>query len=397
MGVTVQSTTFQRIACRRAVYWMLFACLLSACLEPYVPSIAKEDFGILVVDGFFVPNDSTQIRLSRTVTIDNPANSRNEPDAIVAIEGDNGYSRTLIHKTGNIYVAPPVNVDPNAHYRLHIRTADKHEYYSEFIDVKPSPSLDSIRWTEVTDEHDVINFNIFSHDPSNSTHYYLWTYDETWEYSALDISVYYIENDVIKIRNVATDLYYCWRTLYNQNVNLASTVALSQDVVYDYPLLQIPQTSRKLLYGYSILVKQYALTEDAYNYWSVTKKNSEDVGTLFDPLPSQPQGNLYCATDPTRPAIGFFSASTVQQQRIFLKRQQIKGPGELYEPSNYDNCFSEVVPLEKMTSAYLQGKLIQDRVFDKVTFELIGYKVYPADCLDCRLRGGVNTPPSYWK
>jgi hypothetical protein len=40
--------------------------LITACVEPYVASVIQEDHNILVVDGFLVPNDTTEIKLSRT-------------------------------------------------------------------------------------------------------------------------------------------------------------------------------------------------------------------------------------------------------------------------------------------------------------------------------------------
>ena len=80
-----------------------------------------------------------------------------------------------------------------------------------------------------------------------------------------------------------------------------------------------------------------------------------------------------------------------------VKREQLQGPNELYESDGYENCGAVIVPLEDMTEANLAGRLINDRRFDLLTFELIGYAVYPANCLDCRMHGGTTVRPAYWK
>ncbi|MEJ7664694.1 MAG: DUF4249 family protein [Hymenobacter sp.] len=56
--------------------------------------------------------------------------------------------------------------------------------------------------------------------------------------------------------------------------------------------------SSKLYYLYSILVRQYALTPEEFAYWDKLRKNTENLGTLFDPLPSQLSGNVHRLTMP---------------------------------------------------------------------------------------------------
>lgn len=380
----------------RTLVWGAFIFLTSGCLEPYVPAIIQENNSILVVDGFLLGNDSTVIRLSRTRLLDSPLNSVPELNATVEIEGEDGSSYPLKEKANGMYVIPPLNLEPYANFRLHIRANDSHEYLSDYVALKLSPPVDSVTWEE-DKSLESIQFSIYTHDPENKTRYYLWTYEETWKYNSKERSLYYYENGAMVPRALANELYYCWKTSKPNNIFLNSTVALSADVVNDFSLYSIPQKSLKLYYGYSTLVKQYALTEEAYAYWTQTKKNSENLGTLTDPIPAQPMSNIRCISDPAEPVIGYFTASTVQQKRTFFSRQEITGPSTLYESSEYDGCRSELILLGEISDINLQGKLINDRFDDLITSELLGYIVYPAECLDCRMKGGVTTQPDYWK
>ena len=378
----------------RLVSAVLLTCL--GCIDPYAPDLLSIDYGILVVDGFFVPNDTTRIRLSRTVTMDSPENSAPEPLADVKIEGDNGFSITLSQHAGQLYTAPPMSVDRTARYKMSIQTADGKTYESNYIPINASPPIDSILIHEGSDSV-AVTFNVFAHDLENDARYYSYQYDETWEYTAYGYSVYKYENGVIVPRKRADELFTCYKTRKSSDIRLTSTARLSDDVVYDYPVLEMRESDRRLYHAYSLNVRQYVLTADAYKYWSIVNKNSEELGTLFDPIPSQPSGNFTCISDPNQPVIGFFSASYVSTKRILVKRAELSGPQELYQPTGYERCSEIFVPLKDMSEEKLQGMLLIDRVYDRVTFELIGYKVSEAFCLDCRLMGGTTKRPSYWR
>jgi hypothetical protein len=369
--------------------------LLNGCVEPYLPTTIVSDYDYLVVDGFLIGNDSTHIKLSRTQTVGDPIAGEGERNALVEVQAEHGNRYRLLEMENGLYVAPPLDLYASEKYRIYIQTDDSHEYYSDYVALKPSPSVDSVTWEQNLDG-DFVQFNIFSHDPQNNTHYYLWTYDETFKYTSVDYSVYYYENGMMVPRLSSDEIYNCWKTNNNNNIFLYTSTSLAEDVVHDYELLRIPQYSRKLYFGYSILVKQYALTEEAYDYWLLTKSNSENLGTMFDPMPSQALGNIKCISNPAELVIGYFTATSVEKKRVFINRGNLAGPTtRLYDP--LEPCPLQIFPLEGISAQSLVGKLVGDRIYDPITLELLGYEVYPAECVDCRLKGGVLQKPDYWE
>ncbi|HTF20811.1 MAG TPA: DUF4249 domain-containing protein [Chryseolinea sp.] len=378
----------------RLLSGLLLMCL--ACVDPFAPNVLSIDYGILVIDGYFVPNDTTRIRLSRTVTMDSPVSTANEPPAIVRIEGDNGFAITLTPHDAQLYTAPPVNVDYQAQYRLMVRTSDGREYSSEYVPLAPKTTIDSLAVNEEPGS-EIIGFSVFSHDTKNASRYYSYQYDETWEYIAAGYSQYEFKNGIVVPRRVASELYNCWRTRASSDIRLTTTAQLSEDVVYDFQIAEMRQSDRRLYFAYSILVRQYVLTPDAYHYWRILKQNSEELGTLFDPLPSQPDGNYTSTTDLGRPVIGFFTASEVSTQRVLVTRSELQGPTELYQSDGYEGCGAVLLSPGDMTADNLAGKLIVQAKLADVTSELRGYEVMPAYCLDCRLRGGTTVRPDYWR
>ena len=93
-----------------------------------------------------------------------------------------------------------------------------------------------------------------------------------------------------------TTIYKCWNTLEFSTIILGSTEKLTSDVVY-LPVQYIEPHSEKLSVLYSINLRQYAISHDQYLFLQKMKKNTEQLGTIFDPQPSEISGNIHCLTD----------------------------------------------------------------------------------------------------
>jgi hypothetical protein len=377
----------------RAITLNVVLLVVACCIEPYQVSSVLTDYNYLVIDGFLVSgNDSTIIKLSRTTTLSNSIKDLTESNALVQIEDEAGKTYTLNEKSKGTYALAPMSFDTSLKHRLHIRTKDNKEYMSDFVSILQSPMIDKVNWKE---EQSGIQTSIDAHDSNNATKYYLWKYEETWKYTSTGFSIYVYKEGEILPRKYADELYYCWLTEEGHNISIFSTQSLGQDIVSNFPLITIPSNSRKLMYGYSLLVKQHAISKQAFEYWSLLLKNNENLGTLFDPMPSRDIGNFHSVNDPTEPVLGYFSASTIATKRIYIDRQQLQGPSSGYELMGLTDCKGEIILLKDLANK-LPGNLIIDKRFDDVTQEFIGYSVAPAQCIDCRKQGGVITKPDYW-
>ncbi|PZR33904.1 MAG: hypothetical protein DI538_17395 [Azospira oryzae] len=386
------------------MYWMrnykalLFCVLLFAisnCIEPYAVRELTTDYNYLVVQGVLINGSApSSIQLSRTTTLKNTEQKEViEANASVQLEEENGSTHPFTGNGMGLYTLPPINLNHSKKYRLHIQTSNKKEYTSDFVEFRESPEIDQLKWIE---QPDGIQVFISTSDQSNKTKYYLWTFEETWKYTAKYYSNYVFDNGVVTPRQFSDELYYCYKSIRSPNLYVYSTQALSEDVVNNYPLFFIPKKSQKLVYAYSLEVSQIAITKKAYEYWSTLLKNNEHVGSLFDALPAQDIGNLHCVDNPGEPVLGYFSISSITHKRIFIDRQEITGPNSLYDSSGYETCTKEYIPLNQLSSK-MQGKLIVENKFGDVSQQLEGYIVSTQDCIDCRLHGGTLSQPDFWK
>jgi hypothetical protein len=161
-----------------------------------------------------------------------------------------------------------------------------------------------------------------------------------------------------------------------------------------FPLTKIPSPSVKIKKKYSILVKQYAQTKEAYEYAETLKKNTENIGTLFDPLPTQLSGNIKCLTAPEEPVIGFITVSSVQEKRIFISRSQL--PNNWRSTDEYAYCKVDTVLNKDIARSFSNGLLVPIAGYISPMGTLLGYTASSADCVDCRVRG-TNVKPAFWR
>ena len=377
----------------RKYKWMvLLLCIVIQCKKPYTPAILTAGNNYLVIDGFIntSPGGVTTIILSRSKNLtDTVINNIPETKAIVTIENTGGTTYPLQEQaTAGTYKSQPLGLDNNAQYRLTVIASNGSRYQSDFVSAKQTPAIDSINWLQ--DDNGIKVF-VNTHDAANNTRYYRWQYAETWEYHSQLQTIWGVSNGLVYLRMAAQQVHVCYNTTLSTNILLGSTAALSHDVISSKLLNTIVPYDSILQYRMSILVQQYALTLQAYSYWQIIQKNSEQQGTLFDLQPSRLTGNIHSLTNAAEPVVGFISANTLQEKRIFISNSDLQnwqtGPGT-YE------CSLTNVPQNTTNFLILN---YPDTSFGPYYYISMGPLVLAKNtCLDCTLSGGTTVKPSFW-
>ncbi|MEI9947073.1 MAG: DUF4249 domain-containing protein [Chitinophagaceae bacterium] len=381
---------------------ILFILLLffAGCREKYDPPLTAASESLLVVEGNLDPTGTTSIRLTKTVQLGNP-NIESVNNAILIIEGKDNSIRPVPFTGNGYYTSSNLNLLPANEYRLRIKTQGK-EYLSDYVVAKITPPIDSISW-EKSDKGVTIFAN--TKDMSNATKYYRWTYEETWEYNT------FFYSDIINVTDTTfrprifpqEDVSKCWTTRVSSNLLLANSVRLQSDIISKAPITSIPTGDIKLFVRYSILVKQYALDKNGYNFYELLKDYTEGIGSFFAPMPSEIKGNVYCISNPKEPVIGNVTSSTVTEKRIFILNDRVRPwPEEYNFPCVPDtvSVFPFSTILVSQTSSLganlrLAASMALLPVKDLVT-RPPSYIYSNRICVDCRVRGGTTTRPSFW-
>ena len=371
--------------------FLLLGAGLFRCKQNYVSPYVSPHTGYLVVEGYISGNGPTQFTLSRTVPLPGSEGIPLETGAQVQVEGSDSSVYPLMTKGVGVYGADTLAINPLMKYRLRITTTGGEKYLSDFVPFKPTPAIDSINWIQ----GDSLAVDIYAnaHDVTNSTRYYQWQFDETWEYHSAEQSSYKYDPDTIPVMVVPRDPseydFRCWHSGSSTSIILGSTVKLAQDLIYQQPVQHISPDDQRLSVLYSILVRQYALTEDGYNFLSLMQKNSESLGSIFDVQPSQINGNIHSLTNPAEQVIGYISAGTVQQQRIFITRSQLSQWLYRFTCENPDGVVLN--DPDSLKKAFSDGSQIP------ITLEDPSHWYYnEAYCVDCKTGGGTTEMPAFW-
>ncbi|MFD2719360.1 DUF4249 domain-containing protein [Hymenobacter monticola] len=362
--------------------------LLAACTDPYMPEVITSPPSYLVVDGFLNAQGVTTINLSRTYAVASKATQPVETQATAYIEDEAGTRLPLTEGTvKGTYTSAAQTLNPARKYRLHLRTQAGKEYVSDYVPVKITPAFDAVDWRA---EREGLGIYVSTHDDANATQYYRWEYEETWEIiPPLRPSLEFLNNNIIPIRVPYPTV--CWGTERSPIVQLTKTTSLSQDVVSNFLLRRLPQNSDRIFRRYSLLVQQHALTKEEYAYWDLLRKNTESIGTLFDPQPAQLTGNVHCVNSPDDLAMGFVGAHTLQQRRIFVERTQL--PFSWPFNDGFTGCYPpDTLDLSKVKNPF---QIFRSGVALPVGQIPKGYTISTLDCVDCR-RKGTTVRPSFW-
>ncbi len=383
---------------KKLVYFIVIL-LVAGCKEKYEAPVVSPNTGYLVIEGIINSGQgNTLLTLSRTTKLDDRV-VKYEQGAQVTVQGEDNSFFTLQETGPGQYRAVALNLNPTRKYRLNIRTSAGKEYLSEYAVVLKTPSIDSISWKR---ENGGVALNVHSHDPLNNTRYYQWEYDESWEIqSDFRSSLKYkivkgpSSDEVISVvfRDSTTfsydaSIYTCWQFNSSTSLQLGSTARLSQDIV-DLPIVFVPPASRRLSVLYSLNVKQYAWTKAGYEFLERMKKNTESTGSIFDAQPSELRGNIFCVNDPNEPVIGFINFSTIEENRIFIRKDQV--PDWRYNSGCMEIRVENISDSIKAKARFLMPT--------QPVFQLGGtiftFGAAPPECVDCTLNG-TNRKPAYW-
>ncbi|HEY4196083.1 MAG TPA: DUF4249 family protein, partial [Mucilaginibacter sp.] len=167
----------------------------------------------------------------------------------------------------------------------------------------------------------------------------------------------------------------------------------------------------------------YALTADAFNFYTNLKKNTEQLGSIFDAQPSEISGNIHAVNNPTEPVIGYISAGNIASKRIFIFNQQLPAwvaasvytgctlspdPGNPKSPCCYYNFTDMNGNKADQVNKYINyNSPIYTPGGDNPLIPIgsiitapgqppSGYTAAINECTDCTLRG-TNKMPAFWK
>ena len=376
---------------------LVTAVLLGGCVEPYTPEI-KESQDLLIVEGLLTDQPGYQyVYISRTSPFNDP---RQYPvsDCQVRVVDESDNSFAFHEKEDGTYELwiDDGELTRDVSYKLIItlpNSAGTYESHWETLGEPCAPidslyyKLETVQTADPSQPERGIQFYIDVNTDNYKAQNYRWLLTETWEYRSVHYIQYYWDGEELYKMTDPKIYHTCWKTDRVTGI-FASTTRLSDEKrIMGFPLNYVSDETNRLMHRYSLLVQQYTLSDDAYDYWDKMGKQLQESGGLYDTQPVQLNGNIKNINDPEEIVLGYFNVSSTSEKRVFT--------GDLSDlnPPGF-NCELTVVRSTRRMPYYWELPIFMKSL--SIMESGPPYGIGRGICFDCRTLGGTIEKPDFW-
>ena len=382
---------------KKGILILLISFSVFSCVEEYWPDVLPKYDNALVVDGEITSLPGPYIiRLSLSSNVGNPS-FRPFGDCEVIILEEDGEREVLVEESEGVYTTTEGGIQGQAgnSYKMKITTKKGVIYESDFVKMASPTIIDTIT-TEIEYQahpdynRDMQGYRFYVNTQSSDSliNYYLWVLRPTYKFNANYRIKYYFDGQMHRFPN-PDSLYTCYKTFREQDIFILNTSNLNSSEILKFPLNYVTTETKELSIRYSLLVNQYSISEDAFQFWENIRSLNDEQGSLHSRLPFQIKGNVYNLEDPNEPVLGYFTVGGVSTRRLYIDRPL--GLKWYYE----DSCNLYAVDNEILWTKRFQWPLFLPGVIG-------GSSEGPAWvdyqwCVDCTKLAGDLAKPEFWE
>jgi hypothetical protein len=371
--------------------FVLLATLLG-CRTPYEPEVPATELRVLVVEGYLDTEGlKSELKLSRTAPLGASSAFIPELRAKVLLKSASGQVFPLTETGLGTYIFER-NIDEKQSYLLEIELSSGERYVSEGLQPIVTPEIIDAGFKR--DEEGVEVF-VSTQGNANADDF-LWTFEETWIFRPRIRTAYIYVPEIKNVRDQkeAEQTSLCFKTEPSPGILLETSSRFKDQVVFQKTITEIPTDDERIMERYSILVSQKGLASKDVPFWEILKKNTEDIGSIFSPLPSLIGGNIKSLDAAKNPVIGQVSLGVIRQKRIYINQVQVS-PWNYLDPKFNDCVIGEEVVLAKDYQVIFgNGAVVPARPLMAGT-AIIGYYPSTKRCTDCSLYAS-KLKPIFW-
>lgn len=310
-------------------------------------------------------------------------------------------------------------------YELEVTTSNGNVYRSTPEGYQVSSQIDNIAAVREFNEQGKEGVYIYIDGSSSNPEgkYFRYTYEETykiiapeWQKEGFVLSNYdpcALPVPTYDLELVDKDNEYgkvCYGREVSSSIIQTSTVTLGSNTVERFPIRFLNRDNYIISHRYSILVKQYAQSLNAYNFYRTLNSFSSSESVFSAVQPGVLEGNISVENNQEEKVLGFFEVSPVVESRLFFNYADLFPNQPL--PDYVIGCFPTSA-LESHTSYCFTGEVMNScplSIVESVNINLIAYYgindgtvgacpgpytfTYRA-CGDCTILGAAEVP-DFW-
>jgi len=393
------------IYCRTILLLILVGCLHEGCTEAFSPELLPQSESILVVDATLT-NESKKHEILLSRSTQEQGILQVEENANIRIVDVNLQTFTFTESEPGKYISDlSFSAEPNKTYRLFITTSNGRMYASNPVTLPAITQIDNVEAQKTVTDSGIegVTITVDSFDPTGSSTYYRYEYEETYKIIAPkwgpdELLVVSEENMTVGIFDRQNEERTCYATDRSNTIILTKTSGAGEDRVTGFGVRFLNQDNFIISHRYSILVKQYVQSREAFTFYEKLQDFSGSESLFSQSQPGFINGNILPEDGGNDRVVGIFELSSVSEKRTFFNYSDFFPEEEL--PPFIDKCRSttfevggdpSVFGLVKSKRASYAGN-----VSDPITGVLEAYIVVPRVCGDCTVLGSA-TIPDFWE
>jgi hypothetical protein len=326
---------------RLKIITLLIIGSLAGCVDP-IAIEASEDGPKVVIDGYFTTDaELNSVRLSRSAGFSNdyPFVPFNAPitGAVVKVHTADGMESYDFFEVGSGVYKTSSIAEVGKSYYLELVLPDNSLYRSQPGSIPDAVDIQSLSFTleqktRIEENGGTVLelqqyfFDVYVtvNDLPNISNFYLWRAYGTFEYQTKPVGD-------------GQCLYcFCYAPLYPllPYVNVFSDKHVDGGSIYK----QVAAIKYDRKTGFLTKLAQFSITKEAYVFWNNVHEQQSNVGSIFDPAPTQIRGNVYNPDNTNEQVLGFFTTASISRKHLLIKRGLEADKAKIHE--------SNLLPLE---------------------------------------------------
>ena len=389
--------------------YIIILLALNSCVEPIeIKEVNSESY--LVVEANLTNQlKKHTVKITRSFML-NDSIPRYELNAKVRIIDDSQNTFTFYEKTKGLYESNNTfKAEVGRNYTLLINTSDGNEYSSTPENISGINKIDEIKIEKGISNKNTegLNINVISNTKDSNSNYYRYEYDETYKIVAPYWSPYEIvpvsrESPFLvslKLKDYQNKI--CYKTVRSSSIIQTETLNLDENNV-NFTIRFLEKNDFIISHRYSILVKQYVQSAEAYRYFQVLKKLASSQNPFSLNQPGSIYGNITNKKDSSDKIFGFFEVTSYSEKRFFFNYNEIYPNESITYPFD---CSLFAPKISDMPPPLSESPLIESIDSGKYIYYSINtqpskiykgpYFLVPKICGDCRVLG-TNKKPTFW-
>ncbi|MBT8309686.1 MAG: DUF4249 domain-containing protein [Flavobacteriaceae bacterium] len=417
-------------------YYIQSICVLLlcfSCVEEIPLESESEITNYLVIEATITDQLVKQrVQLSRTYGLEEEG-PQPESNATINVNVSNGVEYEFEETNPGIYESiSEFRALEDLDYSMQIITNSGTVYNSELEKLTPVSPINNLYVERGFDENGLEGVSIFvdTFNSDENSLNYRYEYEETYKiiaplYSPQELVILnddfdyppnFFAGDTVEdimdffflLQNRPEQEQICYNTVLSDEIILASTEELTNNDIDKFRVRFIGRNNYIMSHRYSILVRQYVQSQEAFEYYRTLSDFSLSESVFSENQLGFLEGNVFSVSNPDEKVIGLFQVSSVSEERVYFNYSDLF-PGEVLPPyaNSCDDFFTPILLKEDFFHNIIGSPVIdmlnQGFQFYDLTlsmdfnpFSVNPYVLVLESCGDCTVLG-ENIVPDFWE